>query len=231
MKTFVKDFNSFILEQDVRFKDTKCAVAYKRVFNGDLQSGGRFYSQGGFQSVRSERRKDLRINGNKTTEVDFVSIHPRLIATLHGVILPYGYDPYSFDVGGVGRSFNKIVMMCALYSNTRAGAVSAVVLKLKAQHIFKKGLAKDLIQGLERHNKWIVPSLYNKDKWKELQNLDSQIASAVLQRLKSIGVAALPWHDSFVVEVQYRDLLMRAMEEAWHSLFGSGLNFKVKVEF
>ena len=49
----------------------------------------------------------------------------------------------------------------------------------------------------------------------ELMNLDSKIVEFVIERFLTNNAVVLPVHDSFIVPVRHRDMLLQAMKDAW----------------
>ena len=64
-----------------------------------------------------------------------------------------------------------------------------------------------------------------------LQHYDSEIASLIIDKFIKLGKCILPWHDSFVVQVSDRDLLIHIMREAWESVLGKRDNCFYDIEF
>ena len=62
----------------------------KRLFNWNMNLGGRFY--GHYQQIPSTDRKRILINGERTVELDYKSVHIALLYALEG--LPVTTDPY-----------------------------------------------------------------------------------------------------------------------------------------
>ena len=52
-----------------------------------------------------------------------------------------------------------------------------------------------------------------------LQRLDSDIALSIITRLRKMGIAALPVHDSFIVPKEEEGVLRWLMEEEYKSIF------------
>ena len=78
--------------------DKKNIVPYvRRLFNGSLNHGGRFY--GDFQRIPSKDRKRIKIDGQATIELDFSCIHLAILYAWQGIQIDYdqayileGYD-------------------------------------------------------------------------------------------------------------------------------------------
>lgn len=77
----------------------------RRVFTESTALGGRFY--GYYQSIPSEDRKRIRINGEQTVELDFKSMHPAILYAWEDTQLES--DPYLVD--GFSRDAVKAVFL------------------------------------------------------------------------------------------------------------------------
>ena len=93
------------------FNDKKLNPFAKRVFNQDLEHGGRFYCP--FQNMPSEDRAYIRIDGEKTVELDFKAIHINILYSLANKQLKG--DPYLVD--GIDRKVMKLLMLRLVNSN------------------------------------------------------------------------------------------------------------------
>jgi hypothetical protein len=65
----------------------------RRLFNWNMDLGGRFY--GHYQQIPSADRKRILIDGERTVELDYKSVHIALLYALEG--LPVTTDPYVID--------------------------------------------------------------------------------------------------------------------------------------
>ena len=85
--------------------------------------------------MRKTFRKDIRIDGNPTVEIDFKALHPSIIAELQGYKLPEFFDPYGLHLEGYDRktlrSIAKIAFMCIFNSKNLNQATAAVSNELR----------------------------------------------------------------------------------------------------
>ena len=93
-------YNQFIKSSDIRltFKPTEFVdfsnTTIKRVFNNaSWKQGGRWYG-GWWQSIKSNSRKHITINGSPTVELDYKALHPFMLYQREGVTWADGFDPY-----------------------------------------------------------------------------------------------------------------------------------------
>ena len=89
------------------------ATSLYRSFKGDWSSGGRLYG-GWWMSVERHRRPYITIDGVPTVELDYKTLHPRLLYHREG--LPLNFDPYTLPalpserVRELGkRTFNRLL--------------------------------------------------------------------------------------------------------------------------
>jgi hypothetical protein len=179
-----------------------------RVFNNrSVEQGGRFYG-GWWQEVPRVYRRFIRINGEPTTELDFSSLHPRILYALAGLQMigdPYdiGLDPRHRD--RVKETFNAMVNATG---------------KIEEPDIYQhEGLLQtfsELQERIKEQHKAIA-HMFNSGFGLKGQSLDSSIAEKVLLHFARRGICCLPVHDSFIVhsyhEAELRDVMLRAYRE------------------
>lgn len=203
------------------------AIVYKRRFEDDLTGCGRYFC-GSYQTIKSHLRVTTIINGEKTCEVDYKNIQPRLLASQLGVTLPEGFDAY--DIGIVDRNFAKSMLFPVLFSDSRGAAKTSITLKLKEAGITHL-TSEEVMVAFEKHNHMISSTFFNKKQYRTLQNLDARMAEYVIDHFTSLGVVALCYHDSFVIQSKYEKDLIKVMEAAWLEVVGNLDNFGYDVEF
>jgi hypothetical protein len=193
-----------------------------RVFNNDLDHGGRFYGPW-WQGVPQRRRKDrdfLRIDGEPTAEPDFAALHPRLLYAAVGQPLHIGIggrpDPDPYSVPGWPRRLCKVGLNTLLNATTPESAIRALTLEIGGKGAGKR--AKSLCEALRaRHEP--ISAFFGTGIGLRLQRLDSDLAESVLLRLiRRHGVAALPLHDGFRCRTKDRPKVEEAMNAAWRDV-------------
>ena len=119
--------------------DGKDVVPYvKRVFNGTLEHGGRFY--GGFQQLPSNVRARLIIDDLKTCEIDYSSIHMAILYAWEGIQVQYGTV---YEMEGYDRDVVKAVTLRALNINNLADLKRAISTSASPQNKIKYRAYKD----------------------------------------------------------------------------------------
>lgn len=223
----------------ITYQGETCCVVYKRRFEDDLQSGGRWYAIGTFQVEGSYGRSSIMIDSKPTVEIDVKHIHPSILASIAGVNLDKDYDPY--DITGYVktpidfnhlRNFIKPCFMVLLYSKSRHTALYEIRDKLwKDTHVANWLDAETILESLEEHNQVLSEFFYNKDNWKLCQFIDSQIATKLMVHFASKGEVCLNYHDSWIVTYSNKVELVEVLRESWKSVVGNSDNFKYDIKF
>ena len=200
----------------------------KRIFNnGSLEEGGRFYD-GWWQSIPSEYRPLISLNGDFTVELDYSSIHIHLLYALLQCPCPMD-DPYV--IGKLKRSHRdqtKQLMMMLINASSEKGALASA----ENRGIFDVELPK----GIETPEDYVAEIYKNHEPIQQffssgygvkLQYTDSQIAEAVM--LSMLPEPCLPVHDSFIVRSTKAQKLRRIMNEEFRAVTGVGAKVKATV--
>ncbi len=178
------------------------------MFNRESWSlGGRLY--GAFwQQLPKKDRGQLQLNGRSVIELDYPTLHPRLLYAQAG----HSLDGDAYDISGWDRQLAKQAFNILINADTRQKAVAAVAEKIGGQGAFKAAgdLANDIC---ERHQ--IISGAFGSGAGLGLQRIDADMAERVLLNLLKKGIAALPVHDSFIVEQRHEGALQSAMDEAF----------------
>ena len=233
----IRKANKLYEDNEITFNGDVCCVIYKRRFSDSLNFAGRWYTIGTFQTEDKTLRHTIKINDQDTTEVDFRYIHPAIFATLSGIELTEGYDPYSVSyLLNTNLPFEKVRelakqgLMSLFYANNRGTALYEIRRNLR-----KEGITciteKCLLEALEEHNFFLHEYFYNKDNWKLAQYIDSQIATNIMMHFANKGEVCLCYHDSFIVKKDQQVELINLMKGSWEKVLGNIDNFKYKVEF
>lgn len=211
-----------------------CAIAYKRSFNVDYQHGGRFYGPW-WQGIPSDLRKRITINGFPVVELDYKSLHPRLLYLSEGIQLsedPYTIQPY----GPPYRRLFKLMLNSGINAADAEGVRQAV----------RNGIRKDSALYADfsecMRDEWLKPAWAAMCKKHEpiarhlgmgaglrLQRLDSDMAEHVMVSLKGQGIPVLGIHDSFIVPNIYEHELEMAMLEAARVIAGGVIPVENKM--
>lgn len=179
---------------------------FRRIFNHvpgfDWDAGGRLYSVGSsYQNAPKDERANLRINGERTVEVDLRASHLTILHALHGVPFNPSIDPYL--IGDLPRAVVKTWVTMTLGYDRFQAKWSKDAIERCAEKAGIDLLAYDIAevrrQVLKRHPLLALwPDL--KTRWHTLHYRESEVLIASVQRLaREHDVAALPLHDSLIV--------------------------------
>lgn len=244
-KNLMLDYNSVLNTNDIRVGIRKAFVAYKQVFSIDLEGAGRYYTLGGFQTIKSITRKNITINGSSTIEIDIVSNHLSIMYTLEAIKLDSNFDCYHVDIGDYDyediRLLCKYAIMCMINCKTKSGSYGALHNILEKDFKSDRKLAvfncnKDLCKTtidklLEKHNKL---TFFEKglSLWRKLQRLDSKVCEGIIRHFtyRKEKAVVLCYHDSWRVESRYKEELYQCIRDSWFKVFGTYDNCYLKVE-
>ena len=98
-KKLLVAYNEFLCANEFKDKDGKDIDEpfLRRIYNGDWEHGGRFYTDRGVvQTMHQEDRNKITVNGEKVCEIDISSCFPTIAYTLCGEVMDV--DPYDFRV-------------------------------------------------------------------------------------------------------------------------------------
>ena len=199
-----------------------------RVFNSlDFNKGGRFYG-GWWEGIPSEYRAKLLINGKRTEELDFSSLHPTILYAKHGLALPKdAYElslrPTKFPKGKSIVDFRKVVKR----------AFNAMLNANKKLHAPPRELALhewgikwgELVSAIRDQHTPIANEFFS-GVGLTLQYEDSQIAEKLMIQFAQANgmVPLLPVHDSFICHHGYAKEVREMMVKSFKERFGVKVN-------
>lgn len=199
-----------------------------RIFNDKPTIGGRFYWS--MESVlKNELRAELYINGKPTIELDYKSLHPRMLYDLRQIKLASNFDPYEVraNLTKDQRSAYKRLFLIMINAKDELGAINAFGYKIREDDELFKTVGDNkyktklrMVDELIAHNKRIGDDLFT-EKCHELTNKDSNMANEILRHFAKNGILVLCIHDSFVIEEPYEVELREKMEDVYKAKFGN----------
>jgi hypothetical protein len=219
-----------------------------RSFTESTKLGGRFY--GSYQSIESELRKYILIDGEPTVELDYKALHMSLLYAREG--LPVIGDPY--HVEGFERNLVKLCTLQLVNSDsisslksriTRSGqhktqALHASYVKQHKHYIehggkaprmpraligFVPGVPLDtdgsaLVEALLKRHEAIAHHFGQTDIGLKLQSEDGEIMGDILARAASMSIPVLPVHDSVRCRASDAEAIRHIMLDAYRSATG-----------
>ncbi|WP_338666817.1 hypothetical protein [Pseudodesulfovibrio methanolicus] len=193
-------------------------VGLHRAFNDSRwDHGGRFYG-GWWQNVYSEYREKIFINGLPTVEVDYASLHPRILYARIGLEAPE--DCYAIQgVDPKHRTLVKQAFLRMINAYTNRAACLSLRRDLPALIEEYPESIEDLCRGIaETHEP--IAEFFNTGEGIRLQYLDSKVAERIMLHFVEQGVPVLPVHDSFIVPCVKQDELLAVMSMEFKREFG-----------
>lgn len=258
LKQEIKDYNDMSCSHTISISGYSCKPSYRRIFSEKIDLAGRVYSCGGFQSLPSEMRKQITLDGQKTTEIDIKCLHPNLIACKTGVVLPDHFEHYKVQQGLIQGEYRDVRGLCKkffmslLYCETSKKAEVSCrwfVLQEMNKSVDEREYptinydvlcVEDVVASLLKTNHYIAdvltsnslsPSEQPSLLWQQLQFLDSSIMVHVLSTFTALNKPILPYHDSCVVKSEDEELLRLSFKDAWYSVLGTHKNLKLIKEW
>jgi hypothetical protein len=183
-----------------------------RVFNnGSFGLGGRFYG-GWWQSVPRDLRPYMRINGKPTVEIDYSSIHPRMLYAMEGLEPPE--DPYNIGLDprfrdAVKQTFNAMINAPSKRINP-VSSFDADAIGMSWTE-FRKTVQR-AFSPIAKH--------FGTGEGIRLQKVDSDILEKVLLHFAEDGIPCLPIHDSVIMHHGHADELEDVMRQAFEEVTG-----------
>lgn len=185
-----------------------------RLFAETWERGGRLY--GGFwQGMPKVFRSQLLIDGQRTVELDYSRLHPRMLYNRENLEFGADFDPYGvpgFDVptSAAKETFNRL-------------------LNSKRKIIWRKEEDKAHFPTEKDFNAYRdamiahlqpIAHKFQSDEGAKLQKVDSELALNVLSRCMDEGIAVYQVHDSFIVTTHNESLLKTIMLEEYEKMMG-----------
>ena len=188
----------------------------KRIFNNSsFEDGGRFY-HGWWQEIPKGDRKNITIDGKRTVEVDYSSIHFRILYAEQGEDIG-DKDPYIIEGYEDRRGQIKLALNIILNAETKGKAINAISQHDKIN--INKEDAMEIYRCLEEaHPK--IKQYFGSGRGVKLQYKDSQIAEQVMLNLARDNIVCLPVHDSFIVRISHQIDLHEEMDKAFKDIVG-----------
>lgn len=238
----LKKYNNFCNKITVESKDGRCYNSQiRRIYNECFENGGRNYVfNGGVQMIDSEtQRTTIKIDGQNTVELDYKSLHPSILYAWNGIEIDD--DPYQIHMEGyddevlrkIAKTALLIVFNCKGYASALGALRSEIVATRDTDEWIEKNLtpveidyAKILKLLREKHQpikKWFYSGV-----GRQLQRVDGDIMSYILDKFVDKKVLAIPVHDSIILPEDYESYGYVIMTEAYKEFVGTELNCKVE---
>ena len=197
-------------------------LVYNRIFKGDMKTGGRLY--GGIQSLPRPERYSVTIDGEPAAEIDFKSLHPRLLWAEKGLDAPE--DCYAIKCAPRGAA--KKLLLVAFNCKSRSAAISAARRAAVKDGMDITGINwSDALDELMELHAPIKDGFFS-CCWGPLQYSESCIMLDVIEHFTNKGIVCLGVHDSAIVQKRYENELKEVMEVLYKQHTGRDCPVEIK---
>ena len=216
---------------------------YARVFNKDMEHGGRFFHSDALRIKNKDNkaRLDITINGKPTLEIDFRNLHFRIAAIFEGCDdseLPLDVYMDILPEEQQDRWHREIIKLAInILFNSKSkesadGAIKKEIKKIKDKLHPSFHSASFIRHTVYEKTPEFVDCYCRKDSFGlALQNADSWLAQRVIEQFIAKGKPVLPIHDSFIVDRDDVGLLIDAMGDGFREEFGVDYNVQLRMSF
>jgi hypothetical protein len=202
-----------------------------RVFNNlEFNEGGRFYG-GWWQTIPSEYRSKILIDGKRTEELDFGTLHPTILYSWAGV--PIERDAYNIRLepkrmpeGSSRADFRKVIKRAF---NAMLNAKHRLNQPPRDIHLTEWGIKwKELVEAILEFHQPIADQFFT-GVGLRLQFEDSQLAEELMIDFVTTRgmVPVLPVHDSFICHQGYIKEFNSIMKKRFEGRYGVPIEVKL----
>ncbi|WP_350153315.1 hypothetical protein [Roseovarius sp.] len=191
----------------------------------NFNKGGRLYcaSDDNWQSIDSETRKGIEIDGEPTVELDVRASHLAILHGLHGKSLDTQADPYHID--GIEREVVKLIFTAWTGRGTPPAQWPKKEAEKYAQRHGRKlsdtYKLKDVVAALRNRHPVLDKIKPRALDWSNLQFVESEcFLSVMLELFRCYEVPALPVHDSLIVRKRDGDLVEDILGQSYQRRLG-----------
>jgi len=230
----IERYNSLILSSDVELPIDKIDYDRRRkigfanrtyakcYLNRSYKLGGKYYGPC-WQNLSKELRGKIKINGEETVELDFNAMHLHLLYCRVNKRLtdyiPEGIDAYQLP--NRNRKIVKTSFTCCINNNCNKDNVNYVVsrsLVKKYPEIFVKNTSyRDILEELGSYHPEVRQFFYAQIG-NEISNMESKVSDYIIGKLTKKNILVLNIHDSFIVSIAYKDMLLNTMTDSFKYL-------------
>ena len=230
----IERYNNLILSSDIELPIDKIDYDKRRkawfanrtyakhYLNRSYKSGGKYYGPY-WQNLSKELRKEIKINGQETVELDFNAMHLHLLYCKVNKKLsdyiPEGKDAY--ELPNRNRKIVKTSFICCINNNCNKDNVNKVVgpkVAKKYPELFVKNTSyRDILDELGSHHPEVRQFFYAQIG-NEVSNMESKVSDYIIGKLTRKNILVLNIHDSFIVSINYKDILLNTMIDAFKYL-------------
>jgi hypothetical protein len=226
IRAILEQANKINGQADIRLEKYKLHAYLKAIFLKRFTLYGRLHTSGGryhYQGISETDRSRIMINGDETVELDYCALHPMLLYATEKI--QYFGDPYSVvDERKEIRKFLKCILLSMLNAKDQKLAERAANFYLYENHNEREILRElDIIRArplmdkfMEIHKPISKHFCNGTETGLRIMNLDSKIALDIVHHFVRLNIPILAIHDSFIVQMQYKEELYKTMKRVYH---------------
>lgn len=223
------------------------------------KGGRYYSSGRGIQQLNHEDRSNVLIDGEYVIELDFKALHPSILYEKEGISLDENFDVYGGEAAAYTfgvipdivlkrrekdkkynpvRNFLKKTLLIMINGRS-SGQVAG-----KLQQLLKEDRQKPeneqsfgglvdadpyiAMDFLKEHND-MISKYFHSDAGIDLQRLDSDIITMVIEYCIQREIPILTVHDSVIVAQSHAGEVLTVMKASYKSVVGSDFNCKIEV--
>ena len=230
----IERYNNLILSSDIELPIDKIDYDRRRkigfanrtyakcYLNRSYKLGGKYYGPC-WQNLSKELRGKIKINGEETVELDFNAMHLHLLYCKVNKKLtdyiPEGIDAYQLP--NRNRKIVKTSFTCCINNNCNKDNVNHVVgrrVVKKYPEIFMKNTSyRDILEELGSYHPEVRQFFYAQIG-NEISSMESKVSDYIIGKLTKKNILVLNIHDSFIVSIAYKDILLNTMTDSFKYL-------------
>ena len=224
MRKLLAELNSFHSSQSITVNGKLLQnMNMYRVFNNDSWAkGGRIYCSP--QNLPKAIRAEIKINGSPVVELDYAGLHMNMAYAMY---TGSTCDSYPYDDSDYGselkkyKTLMKVATLVVFNCSNKIQAMGAVNNKIQNLGIeLPNGMKGKQIVEMIQDKHEDISELFCSGCGLDLQYADSQLTVSILTQCKKDGVAAIPIHDSYIVQEKYRGYLQALMLKVFKDKYG-----------
>jgi hypothetical protein len=226
----VGDFNHYLIKHSLSIPFVGLFRSFSNYKDDEkkLTDGGRLYAEGGsYQSLNSEQRLALKIDGECVAEVDIKASHLTLMCfvarTLDNSIPELDPDEDPYHIEGIPRAVVKqwiVAFSSKLKPLTRWSKEATEKLSGQGVDVIDYGV-EEVCEAIANKYPFIHTLPSTAVNWGYLQRREADALIATMRRLANeYDVPSYPVHDSLIVKQSDILLVTRVMKESFSSIIG-----------
>lgn len=186
--------------------------------NSSFDCCGRLYNKSkqglDYQNLSAEKRKEIKIDGEETIELDYSALHITMLYHMQGVDLTF--DPYSFYSDR--KQAKKVI-----YRIFNSDNIGRMIYGLNQEDTQVDWL-NVITRAKQMHEK--IAKYFGSGIGTKLMNIDSKIMLDVLEYFADKQIVALGMHDSVIIQKKHYEELKQVMKETYKKYIGKDIQVK-----